>query len=315
MKTVMVGEKALSQLSLGTVQLGMNYGIANCDGKPSLEQGMEVLQAAVDGGITSLDTAAAYGDSEHVIGTFLRGYARREELFLTTKCVVDLPDGAPAAQVKAQIRASLDRSLENLGVEQVGCLMLHHAKDYVRFGDVVAQTFDELVQAGKIVCAGISIYHPEDLDGVLQDGVVSVVQAPMNLMDHALAESPHMAEMQRKGILLIARSIFLQGLFFLNPATMIDPDLLAAAAPVLCRIREIAQEEHMSVAQLAVTYIRDMPGVTGVVLGAEKPNQIKENLAYFANGAANISAGARTKIDEECAADIARIMKVLSRPK
>ena len=112
MKTVMVGEKALSRLSLGTVQLGMNYGIANRDGKPSLEQGMEVLQAAVDGGITSLDTAAAYGDSERVIGTFLRGYARREELFLTTKCVVDLPDGASVAQVRTQIRASLERSLK-----------------------------------------------------------------------------------------------------------------------------------------------------------------------------------------------------------
>ena len=55
---------------LGTVELGMAYGINNTQGKPSLEKSFEVLDAAWRGGIRELDTASAYGDSEEIIGMF-----------------------------------------------------------------------------------------------------------------------------------------------------------------------------------------------------------------------------------------------------
>ena len=61
-----------SPMTLGTVQLGMNYGIANEGGKPSLEKSFSILSAALEGGINTLDTARAYGTSEEVIGQFLK---------------------------------------------------------------------------------------------------------------------------------------------------------------------------------------------------------------------------------------------------
>ncbi len=61
----------ISQFSLGTVQLGLSYGVANDSGKPSREQAHELLRCALEGGVNSIDTAAAYGDSEEVIGSFL----------------------------------------------------------------------------------------------------------------------------------------------------------------------------------------------------------------------------------------------------
>ena len=60
-----------SRLLLGTVQFGLNYGIANTQGKPSFERVKAILRTALDNGITSLDTAAAYGDSEEVLGKAL----------------------------------------------------------------------------------------------------------------------------------------------------------------------------------------------------------------------------------------------------
>ena len=56
------------QLVLGTAQLGLNYGITNSDGKPKLEQSLEIITYALDNGINVFDTARAYGDSEHIIG-------------------------------------------------------------------------------------------------------------------------------------------------------------------------------------------------------------------------------------------------------
>ena len=55
---------------LGTVEIGMEYGINNIDGKPSIKQAYDLLDAAWENGILELDTAAAYGNSEEIIGNY-----------------------------------------------------------------------------------------------------------------------------------------------------------------------------------------------------------------------------------------------------
>ena len=70
MKYTDIGSKKVSKMSLGTVQFGLHYGIANDVGKPPEEQSYEMLKAALDNGVTSIDTAHAYGDSEDIIGRF-----------------------------------------------------------------------------------------------------------------------------------------------------------------------------------------------------------------------------------------------------
>ena len=72
MKKTLVLGKPLPAMTLGTVQLGMNYGIANQDGKPNEEKSFAILRTAIENGAASLDTARAYGDSEDVIGRFLK---------------------------------------------------------------------------------------------------------------------------------------------------------------------------------------------------------------------------------------------------
>ena len=77
-------------------------------------------------------------------------------------------------------------------------------------------------------------------------------------------------------------------------------------------IRALATRENMTMAELAISYIRDMPGVTSLVLGAEKPEQVRQNLAYFRDDAGVLSEAGRRFVDENCAADIPEIMKALS---
>ena len=71
MKINTVKGQDITILSLGTVQLGLNYGIHNDSGKPSLETSFRILNAAMEAGINTLDTAAGYGNSEEVIGACL----------------------------------------------------------------------------------------------------------------------------------------------------------------------------------------------------------------------------------------------------
>ena len=311
MKTYTDWGRPFSQMSLGTVQLGLDYGIANEDGKPDLEQSCQVLSTAIEGGVTALDTAASYGNSEKVLGSYFRTFGGREGVFITTKFGLNMP-GAPETAVRDAMRRSLANSLENLGVDRVDCLMLHRAEDFDDHGDVIAAALSELKAEGVIGCAGISIYHPESLEKPLRTDVFSMVQAPMSLFDHALRESGRIEELRRRGMALIIRSVFLQGLFFLDPDGIGDEALAAAAGEKLRMIRGLAEREHMTMAELAIAYIRDMPGVTSLVLGAEKPGQVRQNLAYFKEGACALSDAGRRFIDENCAADIPQIMKALS---
>ena len=85
MKTVNIKGLEISALSLGTVQLGLSYGINNADGKPSQETANAILNAALEGGINTLDTAGAYGDSEVVIGNWLKTVDPAKRPFIVTK--------------------------------------------------------------------------------------------------------------------------------------------------------------------------------------------------------------------------------------
>ncbi len=78
--------KALSRMTLGTVQLGLNYGIANSEGKPDAEKAYAILDKAIDTGVKCLDTASGYGDSEKVIGSWIknRGF-NRDAVSIVTK--------------------------------------------------------------------------------------------------------------------------------------------------------------------------------------------------------------------------------------
>ncbi len=75
----------MSALALGTVELGLDYGIAMPGefGRPPIEEAIRLVHAAIDSGITLIDTARAYGESEAVLGQALRG--RREQVVLATK--------------------------------------------------------------------------------------------------------------------------------------------------------------------------------------------------------------------------------------
>ena len=114
-------------MSLGTVQLGMKYGIANETGKPDMEQSKLMLQTALENGITALDTARAYGNSEQVIGNFLKEY-QGEMPFITTKLMTTLPPGSPPGLVEKELFNSIETSLSELGVKKVNCVLLHRGR-------------------------------------------------------------------------------------------------------------------------------------------------------------------------------------------
>ena len=301
----------ISPMTLGTVQLGMNYGIANGGGKPNETQSFSVLAAALRGGVDTLDTARAYGDSEQVIGRFLKTWDGPTPNIVTK---IRKLEGDTPKELERFATESVEQSLQNLGVSKVSAIMLHGAKDPLIHGKACADAVKALIDHGYTDRVGVSVYTARDIQSMLPYDVFSVTQVPISIFDQRLLQSGSVEALRQRGYSVFVRSVFLQGLFFLNPDEITDPILLEHAAPKIRLLRSIAQQLGMTVAQLAIAFMRDQAGITSLVLGAETPAQVTENLTYF--DTPRLSAETVSDLEKEFKdVDIPAIMQVLSRPK
>ena len=300
-----------SKMTLGTVQLGMNYGIANDAGKPSEEKSFSILRTALEGGVNALDTARAYGDSEQVIGRFLKTWEGAMPNIITK---IPKLQGTSPKDIERFTTESVEQSLKNLGVNKVSAVMLHGAKDPIIHGQACADAVKALIDHGYTDRVGVSVYGADDIEGMLPYDIFSVTQVPMSIFDQRLIAGGSVEKLKERDYTVFVRSVFLQGLFFLNPDTMDDPILLEHAAPRIRTLRQIAAGEGMTVAQLAIAFMRDCAGVTSLVLGADTPEQVESNIAYFDTPKlSDFTMQVLRKEFEDV--DIPAIMQVLSRPK
>ncbi len=291
MKTLIAGGMRVTQMTLGTVQLGMAYGVANTAGKPSRETAFAVLDAARQGGVACLDTARLYGDSEQVIGAYL---AERPgaDLTIVTKFRIDPSVGRDRASVFGKLEASVRASLEALGIGKLPLLLLHNADDMDEYGAAVPDALRMLMERGLIERAGVSVYEARQIDRMLEENLYTAVQLPVSVLDRRLIDGGRLDALRRAGCAVFARSVFLQGLFFMDDL----PAGFAQAAPFVRALRRVAAREGLSVAQLALSAVRDLPGVTSLVLGAETPGQAAQNAALF--DAPPLSPGLRDELAE-----------------
>jgi aryl-alcohol dehydrogenase-like predicted oxidoreductase len=199
---------AASRLSLGTVQFGLPYGVANTTGQVDEVTAHAILHMAKECGVAALDTASSYGTSEAVIGTFGSDGWR-----ITTKLAA-LPDTCDdiAAWVEGEIRGSLHRLRATL----VHTVLLHRPDDLL--GGRGAQLQDALAACranGLFDAQGVSLYSTGDLERYEGKFEIDAVQLPFNILDRGLVTEGHARRLRDAGIEVQVRSIFLQGLLLL----------------------------------------------------------------------------------------------------
>ncbi|HHW31324.1 MAG TPA: aldo/keto reductase [Clostridiaceae bacterium] len=266
----------ISQYTLGTVQLGIDYGIANKAGKPGIEKSFSILQTAEELGINAYDTSEAYGDSENILGKYFTEKSdKTNQPLIITKVRAKPGDEAEGADLEKNITSYVEASLERLNLKRIPILLLHNPNDLYTFGKRMADVMERLVTRGYIEKAGASVYTTEDVEEMLKYDIYEAIQVPMNIFDHRLIKSGALKKLIDKNTIIFVRSIFLQGLFFLNPEEL-QGKLVKAKEP-LVKLRQFADKAGLNIAQLALSYIRDMEGITSLVIGAETPEQVREN--------------------------------------
>lgn len=276
MKFKIVNGLQISELTLGTAQLGFQYGISNQLGKPNLIEAEMMLNEAIKNGINTFDTAPVYGDSESIIGNFFKKNQVMPITIITKIPKIQLNSEHPSfTEIYDEIKSILGNSKNSLKQEIQICL-LHNPSDIHAYDGLVVDSLIRLKKEGLVKLIGVSTYTPQDVEEFMQIPNFDTIQVPVNLFDTRLIKNGFLSRLNDLGKIIFARSIFLQGLFFMN-VNNLTPDLQIAKNS-LEKLQKISSEFHISIHSLAFNFVRGIKELTSIIFGAESVKQLQNNI-------------------------------------
>ena len=262
------------KLAIGTAQFGLNYGIANDHGKVSQREVKKILDFARNSNISLLDTAMDYGDSECSLGK-----AGAKDFNIVTK-IGDIPSNEK--NIRDFIHNKLKNTLDNLGVESLHGLLLHRPENLLnKNGTEIYEILSEFKDKGLINKIGISIYEPDDLEKIIPNFELDIIQSPINILDRRLINSFWADELNKKGIEIHARSIFLQGLLVIDPSKR--PTYFKKWNKLFKAYDEWLHEKKISNLEVCIRFVLSQDSIDKVIIGIDSCEQLKEIIKISAS--------------------------------
>lgn len=264
------------KIGLGTVQFGLDYGVTNSTGVVSRDVCSSILEVAGAGGIRILDTAAAYGDSESVLGELLPacGYT----FDIVTKTVPLCTNEVTDSEVNA-LRMNIDRSLTRLNIDCFDTLLVHHAEDLLLPGSDLL--YDELIRAidnRTVKRIGFSAYDERQVESILGKYEFSIVQLPVSVFDQRLIKSGTLRALKKEGIEVHARSVFLQGLLLQGS---VIPERFAGWAEIIVSYHQFLATTGLSPLAAALGFVASLSEVGVVLVGVTSERELAQCLAAY----------------------------------
>lgn len=280
----------VSRLTLGTVQFGLPYGVANRHGQPTPAEAAAIVAAAVDGGVNCFDTAASYGTSEEVLGRALHDLGIADDVTVITKvrplAAAERADPGLAARA---IEASVAESRRRLRLDRLPLVLFHREEDAAHLDALL-----RLRDRGWLREAGVSCDNlPGPAARLAAREDVAALQIPASVLDgrHRLAGS--FAAAADRGVAVFVRSVYLQGLMLMPESEVPGP--LRPVVPARRKLAALAAAAGIPLAELAVRRMLGVPGVTSLVMGVDSRAHLQQNLDCFARGP--LDAALATAID------------------
>lgn len=260
------------RLGIGTVQFGINYGIANKIGKVAKIEQIKILDLADKHNISLIDTAINYGDSEKNLGEY------ELEKFNVISKIPEIPKNLNNAE--KWITNQVKESIHKLGVKSLYAVLLHRANQLFDYDGKIIAYLEKLKNDGLVKKIGISIYAPEELESILANFSIDIVQAPMNLIDRRLKNSGYLNLLKKKKIEVHIRSIFLQGLLLMNK------DSLPSKFKKWKNLSEdwyywLDENPKLSALDICINYIKSIHEIDKIIVGVDSCNQLEEVLKAY----------------------------------
>jgi aryl-alcohol dehydrogenase-like predicted oxidoreductase len=280
-----------SGLTVSVIGLGGN----NFGGRIGLEETRGVVDAALDCGVTLIDTADIYGNrggSEELLGQVLAG--RREHVVLATKFGMDMGNGTVARGSRSYIRRAVDASLRRLQTDYID-LYQYHAPDGVTPLEETLATLDDLITGGKVRYIGSSNFagwQVADADWIAQtqhQARFVSAQNHYNLLERD-AEQELIPSCVNRGVGVLPYFPLANGLLTgkysrgqaAPPGTRLtgrESELTDDVFDKLEALERFGAEHGHSLLEVAIAGLAAMPGIASVIAGATKPEQVRANAA------------------------------------
>ncbi len=244
---------------IGTVQWGIKYGISNDSGIPKDIEIKKILNYANKNKISYLDTASVYGNSEKRIGKLSKNNFK-----IITKI--------KSLSNKGSIKMELNKSIKNLNSNSIYACLIHDIKEILSNSSKWNQLKYEK-ERGKISKIGFSLYNPNELDLIIKKGFIpDIVQLPYSVLDRKF--EPYFRKIRDLGSEIHVRSIFLQGLYFLNVNTL--SDYFNPIKKDLIHINKIAEDLNIDLLDLLIQFVLFNNMIDKVIVGIDNLKQLKQ---------------------------------------
>jgi aryl-alcohol dehydrogenase-like predicted oxidoreductase len=255
----------MNRIVLGGAQLGLPYGILNGGETLSREEVARILDTAVDRGIDSIDTAIAYGQSESIIGE-----TSQNRLNIFSK-LPPLP--VDISNVSEWVHSQVQGSLSRLKCTSLDALLLHRPQDLTGAqGAELYAAIGSLMAEKMIHRFGVSIYSPDDLEGIIDTFEIHVVQAPLNVFDRRILGVTD--QLSALNIEVHVRSVFLQGVLIAIPQDR--PHRFEPWSEHFALFDEWVRSSGLSAMACCMGFALQQPGIAKLVIGTTSAESLDE---------------------------------------
>jgi aryl-alcohol dehydrogenase-like predicted oxidoreductase len=286
----------------GVLVSSLCLGTANFGFKASEDVAREIMQAALEGGINFFDTADSYsaGQSERIIGSFLKDTRQRERVILATKVYYPVGKGLNDGGLsRYHVMRGCEDSLRRLQTDYIDLYITHRSASSVVPVDETLGALTDLVRQGKVRYIGCST-HPawEIMEALMVSEMKGYARyvaesSPYNLLDRRV-ENERVPLCQRYGLAMMPWSPIAMGMlagrypvdasFPAGSRAAADPKGIYAdrinrrGLEVAARVPEIASRYGLTPAQASLLWVKDQPGITSPTIGPRTPEQLNEML-------------------------------------
>ena len=263
----------VSTISLGTVEIGMDYGIAAS--RPDESEAARLLHRALDIGVNFIDTARVYGEAEAIIGRAIA--ERRNEFVLVSKVLSCEGEALPADALRTRVRDSVHESLRLLRTDFIDVLMIHSAPLAVIQRGEVLGVLQELKSEGAIRAIGASVYGEETALAAIAAGGYDCLQIAYNVLDRR-PEPRLFAAAETADVGLVARSVLLKGA--LTDRYRHLPEGLSDLNAAVERMAQLAGGGMAALPEFAYRYVLSQPWLQSALVGAGNIEELEAAVRF-----------------------------------
>lgn len=268
----------ISRLSLGTVELGMEYGIGipGLSRKPCKKDATTIISKAVENGINLFDTAPGYGESEAILGQILADMNCKTLLVATKVGPFENHTIAPEA-----IERSLESSLRTLRRERLDLVQIHNADAHHLHNSPLMEVLVRARNRGDIGGIGASVYGEEAALAALEHPDIATLQIGYNLLDQRM-KTMVLPLAKANRVAILGRSVFLKGVLTERRHQL--PEKLKNLKAAGQKVNAWAVAHAMELTESALRFSLTEPGICSVLIGISSEQEIEMALTAMAKG-------------------------------